>query len=105
RPGHRAAQHECLGIEAFLRGPLDVRGIGRIVELVVGFGGPADRVIAIERRHGIEAPQIMNPLLDGDEARSSEAALIEDRGRYRVLTLRVLGTVLEAGEVATAVIR
>ena len=49
-PGHGAAQHEGLGVEAFLRGALDVRGLRRVLQLLVVRQAPAEVVVARPRR-------------------------------------------------------
>src|SRR3954469_20981778 len=98
RPGHRASHHERGGIEALLRGALDVRGLGSIVELFVGRGVSADHVVALARRHAMEPVEVVDPALDGGEAR---AVRRNRRGRRR-LALRILGAVLEAREIAAA---
>src|SRR5947209_2608674 len=69
-PRHGAAHQESSGVETLLLGPLDVRRLRSLLELVVGVGVAADDVVALARRHAMEAVEIVDPALDGGEARA-----------------------------------
>src|SRR6266700_7657020 len=73
RPRHRAAQDEGLRSEAFLSGPLHMRGGGRGADLLVVAPAPADRVVLVLARLRRKSIEIVNPLLHGYERGTFDA--------------------------------
>ena len=100
--GHRLPQDERLGVEALLRGALDVRGRGRVGQLDVGLGIAADGAGARRGGHAIDGVQIVDPALDRHEAAAVEAGAAsgDDCGADGGLALGILGAVDEAAEIA-----
>ena len=100
-PGHGAPQHEGLGLEALLRGSLHVGGLGRVLDLLVVGQAPAEVVVLLEVAQRLEGVEVVHPLLHGDVAGAVDALAqaMRERRLHRCLALRVLGAVLEAGEV------
>lgn len=96
--GHRAAQHESGGIEALLGRALHVGVGGGVRDLFVVLQTTAYRAVALGGGHALEARQIVNPALRGDEAAAVEALTLtrHDRDLDGALVLGVLGAVLSS---------
>ena len=100
-PGHRAAQQEGRGLEAFLRRALDVSRGRRVVQFDVVAAAPADGLVLRLRGHRFEAAEVVHPLLHGNEAAAVQpGALSGDDGcRDRIVAGGVFGAVLVTAQV------
>jgi hypothetical protein len=101
RPGHGAAKHEGLGLEALLCGAFDVGGSRRIVKFVVVAAPPPDHVVLLPRPHAFKSVQVVHPLLHGHEAGAIQAGALAvgQRGLFGRSILRVLRAIFIAGQV------
>jgi hypothetical protein len=106
RPGHGAAQHEGLGLEALLCGAFDVGGSRRVVQFVVVAAPPPDHVVLLPRPHAFKSVQVVQPLLHGHEAGAIQAGALAvgQRGLFGRRILRVLRAILIAGQVTAVAV-
>ncbi|MPM90764.1 hypothetical protein SDC9_137886 [bioreactor metagenome] len=101
QPGHGAAQHEGLGLEALLRGALDVGGYGRVFQLLVVRQATAHDVVALGGAEAFKLLIVVQPLLIGQKARPvhTGACALHEGGGFGVLTLGVFGAVFVARQI------
>ncbi len=100
-PRHRTAHHERFGGEAFLGGAFDVGGDRRVIDFFVVAQATAHDVVLLIGRHGVEAFEVMLPLLDRGEAATDQtvSAFTDQRSSHGGFIVRVFGAVFVTGQV------
>jgi len=105
-PGHGAPEDEGRGLEIFLGGAFHVGGYRRRFQLLIVALASADGVVLLLGRHGVEAVEIVQPLLNRREAGTvqTRTGTPYQGGSQGVRPLWILGTVLVSGEIQTGAV-